>query len=146
MKTLNLPEYDFKYRSNGQSTEIFDSIRRKFVKLTPEEWVRQHFIRFITEVLQYPSGLITVETGLKLNDRAKRTDIVVHSRTGEPWMIIECKAPDVKLTQETLYQVSSYNLKLNSNYIAITNGINHYCCQLSESQFRFIDSFPAYDN
>jgi len=114
------------------------------VILTPEEWVRQHFIMYIIEELQYPSGLITIEKGLLFNSRQKRSDIVVHNNEGMPWMIIECKAPKVKLTEAAFYQAASYHMKLQVKYLIVTNGLKHFCCKFENDKFEFIDNFPAY--
>jgi hypothetical protein len=144
IQQLNLPTYPFRTRTTGQSTEIFDSIRKKFVVLTPEEWVRQHFIMFIRNKLNYPAGMISVERGFRINTRAKRTDVVVHDTGGSPWMIIECKAPEVKLTEEAFYQAAGYHIKLNALYLVVTNGMQHYCCKFADNSFEFIKDFPPY--
>jgi len=145
MENLNLPIYPFRLRTSGQSKEIFDTLRRKYVSLTPEEWVRQHFIMFLREQLQYPAGFIAVEKGLSLNDRKKRTDIVVHDSTGKPWMIVECKAPTVKLTENAFYQAATYHMKLNVKYLIVTNGIKHFCCKFENEKFIFTDNFPHFE-
>ena len=145
MPALNLPVYPFRLRNTGQSTEIFDSLRRKFVLLTPEEWVRQHFIMFIRSELKYPAGVISIERGFKVNTRAKRADIVVHNSFGQPWMIIECKAPEIHLDEKSFYQAASYHLKLNVQYLVITNGLQHYCCKFTDENFSFIKGFPGYN-
>lgn len=144
MKELNLPSYPFRIRTSGQSTEIFDSLRKKFVALTPEEWVRQHFIMYISHELKYPTSMIAVEKGLKFNTLQKRADIVVHDRQGAPWMVVECKAPEVKLTQEAFYQAAGYHLQLQVQYLAVTNGLQHYCCKFADGTFEFISNFPPY--
>ena len=101
MTKLNLPEYNFQIQKTAKGIQIFDSIRKKFVTLTPEEWVRQNFIQYLIEEKKYPVSLIAVETGLKYNRLKKRSDISVYDRKGAVWMIIECKAPEVKISQET---------------------------------------------
>ena len=110
MEKLNLPEYDFRIRKEGQRTQIFDPFRKRYVALTPEEWVRQHILQFLVEEKSYPKGLISVEKSMKLNQQNKRADIVIHSRSGEAVMLIECKSPGVKLSQETFDQVARYNI------------------------------------
>lgn len=145
MKQLNLPVYDFRYRTTGQSKEIFDSLRKKFVRLTPEEWVRQHFVMYLTSELKYPSGLVSIETGIMVNGLQKRSDIVVYDRNGQPWMIVECKRPEVTLNEETFYQAANYHQTLNSQYLVVTNGIQHYCCKFAEQGFQFINSFPEFE-
>jgi Type I restriction enzyme R protein N terminus (HSDR_N) len=144
METLNLPEYDFRFRTIGQSKEIFDCVRRKFIPLTPEEWVRQHFIRYLSEGLGYPLSLMAIEKGLAVNRLQKRADIVVHDRSGAPWMIVECKAPLVQVSREALYQASGYHETLASKYVVATNGMTHYCCEFSEGQFKFLENMPSY--
>ena len=146
MVNLNLPSYDFRFRNSGQSKEIFDALRKKFVVLTQEEWVRQNFIMFLREELKYPSGLITVEKGLTFNRLRKRTDIVIHDRQGAPWMIVECKAPGVTLTEAVFYQAAAYHLRLNVKYLVITNGLSHYCSKSENGQFVLLNSFPEFEN
>jgi hypothetical protein len=145
MNDLNLPTFPFRIRTSGQSKEIFDSLRRKYVRLTPEEWVRQHFIMYARSVLNYPAGLISVEKGLQVNTRSKRTDIVIHEKSGQPWMIIECKAPNISIDENTFYQAANYNQTLNVKYLVVTNGIKHFCCRFEEGKFNFIDGFPEYN-
>jgi len=145
MTKLNLPSYPFRVRTLGQSKEIFDLLRKKFVSLTPEEWVRQHFIMFLKEQLHYPAGYMTVEKGLTVNTRAKRTDIVIHNPEGQPWMIVECKSPQIRLSEDTFYQAATYHLQLNVRFLVITNGIQHYCCKLADGNFEFVKGFPAYN-
>ncbi|MBK9046035.1 MAG: type I restriction enzyme HsdR N-terminal domain-containing protein [Bacteroidetes bacterium] len=146
MAELNLPSYPFKIRTTGQSKEIFDSLRRKFVLLTPEEWVRQHFVEFLKNELGYPASLIAIEKGFKVNQRSKRADIVIHNRSGMPWMIVECKASHVVLTEEAFYQAASYHLKLNVSYLIITNGLQHYCCKFENGTFAFVEGFPTFNS
>jgi hypothetical protein len=145
MNELNLPSYPFRIRNAGQNKEIFDSLRRKYVLLTPEEWVRQHFIMYICNGLSYPVSLISIEKGFKVNQRHKRADIVVYSSAGVPWMIIECKAPQVTLTQDTFYQAATYHMKLNVKYLVVTNGLNHYCCKFENETFSFVEGFPPFN-
>ena len=145
MDNLNLPTYPFRFRTTGQSKEIFDTLRRKYVALTPEEWVRQHFIMFLKEELKYPAGFISIEKGLVVKTRKKRADIVIHDAKGKPWMIVECKAPSVKLTENAFYQAAAYHLKLQVKYLVVTNGMTHFCCKFEQESFVFIGSFPAFE-
>lgn len=145
MDNLNLPHYPFRFRTSGQSKEIFDTLRKKYVVLTPEEWVRQHFIMYMREQLHYPAGYISVEQGLSLNDRKKRADIVIHDTTGKPWMIVECKASSVKLTESAFYQAAAYHLKLQVKYLVVTNGITHFCCKFEQEKFVFANNFPGFE-
>ncbi len=144
MKELNLPPFDFTIRSLGQSKEIFDVFRRKFVVLTPEEWVRQHFAVFMRDHLGYPQGYMALEVGLVLNGLTNRADIVTYDRTGKPWMIVECKAPDIKISPEVFYQASRYQNGLAAPFIVVTNGLVHGCCAWLDGRFEFQKSFPKY--
>jgi hypothetical protein len=146
LSALNLPAFEFRIRESGQRKQIFDSLRKRFVSLTPEEWVRQNFIRFLTEVKNYPPSLITVERGVKIISGLKRTDIVVHNRQGKPWMIVECKAPDVPVTEEALMQAARYNMALQASFLVLTNGLEHYCCTLQNKQIEFMDDLPEFES
>jgi len=143
---LNLPDYKFRFREVGQKKQIFDSFRKKFVALTPEEWVRQNFLMYLTSEKNYPFSLIAVEAGLQLYKRKKRTDIVVYSNNGKPVLIVECKAPEVKISQDVFDQIARYNMALEVNYLIVTNGLEHYCCLLEyeNSSYRFLKEIPDY--
>lgn len=150
MTRLNLPQYDFKIKNTKKGYQIFDPLRRKYIVLTPEEWVRQHFIQYLINEKKYPASLISIETGLKYNRLQKRSDIIIYDRNGKPWIIIECKAPQVPISQKIFDQVAVYNAAegTRAKYLAITNGIKHYCCEIQYekskegSRFRFLNSFP----
>ena len=148
MTKLNLPEYNFQIQKTAKGIQIFDSIRKKFVTLTPEEWVRQNFIQYLIEEKKYPVSLIAVETGLKYNRLKKRSDISVYDRKGAVWMIIESKAPEVKISQETFNQVATYNMsgRTRTKFLAVTNGIKHYCCEMmyEQSKYAFLKDFPSF--
>lgn len=144
---LNLPNYSFKIRSTSSGKdEIFDEFRMKYVVLTPEEWVRQNFIRFLKEEKKYPSMLIAIEKGIKVNNMKKRFDAVVHNRDGQPIMLIEFKSPDIKISQKVMEQISRYNLNLNVNYLLISNGLSHYCCHIDKEtgEIIFLKDIPDY--
>ena len=143
---LNLPAYNARIEKNGDEHRIFDSIRRKYILLTPEEWVRQHFINFMVIEKKYPAALMAVETGHKYNTLQNRSDILVYNKYGQPWMLVECKAPAVNLTEEVLHQALRYNLVLNVQYIVITNGLQHYCMKQNDRSFVFVDDLPDWDN
>ena len=128
MTTLNLPPYEYKLKQEEEKIFIFDALRRKYLVLTPEEWVRQHFIQYIINYLHYPKSLIKVEGGLVYNRLKKRSDILIFNQEGSPWMVIECKSPDQKINNHTLQQVSIYNSTLKAKYVALTNGLKHLCC------------------
>jgi uncharacterized membrane protein YkoI len=148
MVKLNLPEYQFRIQKSEKGTQIFDAIRKKFVALTPEEWVRQNFIQFLIVEKKYPASLIAVETGLKYNRLQKRSDITIYDRNGKLWMIVECKAPEVKISQETFDQVATYNMsgKVKTRFLAVTNGLKHYCCEILNDQnsYDFLKDFPDF--
>ena len=126
---------------------IFDRLRQKYVALTPEEWVRQHFVNYLTEYLHYPSGLIQVEASLKLNTMQRRADILIHDRTGQPVLVVECKAPDVKLTQTVLDQVINYNFTYGLRWVVVTNGIMHRTGMIDKiaNSIMLLDHVPDYE-
>jgi hypothetical protein len=146
MQKLNLPSYSFKLKSNEKHTLIFDNLRKKYLVLTPEEWVRQHVVRFLIKEKKYPASLIALEKQLIINNLKKRTDIVVFNKEGNPHIIVECKAPTIKINQDTFDQIARYNLKLNANYLMITNGLEHYFCQLDTTNetYVFLENIPDY--
>ena len=148
MWQLNLPAYNFRIIKKNEKPFIFDDLRKKFVALTPEEWVRQHFIRFLIDVKHYPASLIAIEKQLVINGLKKRCDAVVYSRNAEPLMIIEFKATTVSLAQQTFDQAAVYNSKLKVDYFIISNGLKHYCCRLDKNvlQYNFLDDIPDFDS
>ncbi|WP_418650782.1 type I restriction enzyme HsdR N-terminal domain-containing protein [Tenacibaculum aestuariivivum] len=147
MQKLNLPSYTFKLKSNENKTLIFDNLRKKYLVLTPEEWVRQHFVQFLIEEKKYPISLIALEKQLVINNLKKRTDIVVFTSNGMPNIIVECKAPKIKISQDTFDQIARYNLKLNANYLIVTNGLQHYFCKLDKENetYVFLKEIPPYN-
>jgi hypothetical protein len=147
MVKLNLPSFEFELRKEGERVLIFDALRKRHVVLTPEEWVRQHFIQYLISHLKYPRSLIKVEGGLIFNSLHKRSDIVVFDRTGNPWMIVECKAPDLKLSERTLLQASTYNHTLKAKYVVVTNGMSHICCETNwtDSSAVVMRSIPPFE-
>ncbi|MGE5420249.1 MAG: type I restriction enzyme HsdR N-terminal domain-containing protein [Chloroflexota bacterium] len=147
MKQLNLPEYTFRIAGNEGSETIFDQIRRKFVRLTPEEWVRQNFIRYLVTEGKYPPGLMGVEVMFMLNRLKRRVDILVHDRLGKPVMIVECKEPEVKIDDKVFDQIVTYNIGLKVPYIVVTNGLVHYACKVRKDQpgYEFINVIPLYE-
>lgn len=146
MIELNLPAFDFKIKTEGQSKQIFDELRKKYVALTPEEWVRQHFIMFLVHEKKYPSTYFSVEKEHAYNELQKRTDLIVYNKDLKPWMICEFKAFNVELTQDVFYQVARYNLSFNVPYLVVTNGLEHYCCKRVEDRFEFMDDMPEYES
>jgi len=147
MVKLNLPEFDFKLKKADGKVWIFDGIRKKYIVLTPEEWVRQHFIHYLITKKKYPRSLIRVEGGLLYNQLQKRTDIVVFDRRGKPWMIVECKSPSMPVSPATLMQASVYNSSLQAGYLSVTNGLVHFCAQIDwdERKTRLLQEFPAFE-
>lgn len=141
---LNLPSAELRLRKVEQRTQIYDAFRKRWVVLTPEEWVRQHFLHFLKDELRYPANLLAVEKSLRLNGLSKRADIVVYSRTMEPWMLIECKKPEVKLTQAVFDQAARYNLVMNVPYLAITNGMQLLAAEIQTDRAVFIQELPGY--
>jgi len=146
VKKLNLPAYTFKIKTKEQKKYIFDAIRRKFVKLTPEEWVRQHFIRYLTEEKGYSSSLMAVEMNMEYNRLSFRADVVVYNRQAAPVMIIECKAPEVAIAQRHFDQILRYNMQLKVRYLTVTNGLVHYCCRLDTEtgRYQFLQAIPPF--
>ena len=148
MLKLNLPTYSFKIKSIGEKKQIFDEIRKKYVALTPEEWVRQNFIRYLIHEKQFPASLIAIEMALQYNRMKKRGDVVVYDTSGKPVVIVECKAPDVKITQNAFDQVARYNMTLKVKYLVVTNGLIHYCCSMDyeKKSYEFLNEIPLYKN
>lgn len=146
MQKLNLPSFDCKLKSSENKTLIFDNLRKKYVVLTPEEWVRQHFIAYLIDHKKYPKSLIGVEKQLTINKLKKRTDLLVFNRIGAPHIIVECKAPNVVISQDTFDQIARYNLTLNANYLVVTNGLVHFYCQMDQisQSYHFLKEIPDY--
>ncbi|MBQ1582578.1 MAG: type I restriction enzyme HsdR N-terminal domain-containing protein [Prevotella sp.] len=146
MIPLNLPSYPIKLAGTRQKPSIFDILRRKYVALTPEEWVRQHFVHFLIEHKGYPSSLLANEVSLKIGDKSLRADTVLYDRNLQPRMIIEYKAPSIPLTTHVLNQVGNYNRLLHVDYVIISNGLQHYCCKMDYASQRFVllEDIPPY--
>ncbi len=145
MVSLNLPQIDYNIRKNTGKVEIFDIIRRKFVVLTPEEWVRQHMIHFLVAERNYPKGLMKVEGGLDYHKRQKRSDILIYDREGNPYLIVECKTYQRPLTQAAMTQAAVYNKMLSARYMVITNGLKHYCAEVTDDSIRQLKDIPSWD-
>ena len=146
MQQLNFPLYTFRFKNSENKVSIFDEIRKKFMILTPEEWVRQHVVKFILLEKKYPKSLINVEKSLKVNGLTKRYDIVVFNPDGSLFLLIECKAPEIKTSQSTFDQIARYNMTLKSQYLMVTNGLNHYFCQMDfeNEKYVFLKELPEY--
>ena len=146
MQQLNFPSYSFRFKNNENKVAIFDEIRKKFVILTPEEWVRQHVVQFLLQEKKYPKSYINIEKLLKINDLKKRYDIVVFNPDGSIFILVECKAPEIKISQNTFDQIARYNMTLNAQFLMVTNGQNHYFCQMDYEQelYQFLQELPNY--
>ncbi len=147
MQKLNFPEYNFRFKSNNNNILIFDEIRKKFIVLTPEEWVRQHLVKYLLEEFKYPKSLINVEKQLKLNNTLKRYDVVVYRNDGSIFLLVECKAPSIPISQLTFDQIARYNLSLDASYLMISNGLEHYYCQMDfeNQKYIFLRELPQYN-
>ena len=143
---LAFPPYSFKLKEEGGALFIFDEVRKKFLVLTPEEWVRQHVVQFLIQEKKVPKGLIQLEGGLNYNGLQKRSDVLVFNASGEKVLLVECKAPSVKLNQAVFRQIATYNMPLQVPYLLVCNGPHAYCCAIdfSEQSFTFLDNLPAY--
>ncbi len=147
MQTLNLPDTALRIRNKGEKQEVFDSVRKKFVALTPEEWVRQHFIHYLADHRNVPRSLIAVEASLRYHRLKKRSDIVVYGKDGSPCLIVECKAPEVTVTQAVFDQVAMYNMALKVPYLAVTNGMVHFACYIDHGsgKINFLKEIPVFE-
>ena len=143
---INLPSCEIKLRERNGHREIFDFLRRRYVALTPEEWVRQHFIHFLVEHKGYPKGLLANEMELRVGEKRMRCDTVLYSPTLQPRMIIEYKAPDVVITQRVFDQITVYNMLLHADYLIVSNGMQHYCLRMdyANHSYEFLNDIPAY--
>jgi hypothetical protein len=148
LKELNLPHYSFKITGSEGNEMILDQIRRKFVRLTPEEWVRQNFVQYLITEGKYPPGLIGIEIMFSLNKLKRRVDVLIHDRLGKPVMIVECKEPEVKIDEKVFDQIVAYNMALKVPYIVVTNGIDHYACRVDheENKWEFLMVIPLYED
>jgi len=146
MLDLNLPSFDINVKKINGKLAVFDPLRRKFVVLTPEEWVRQHFVNYLITEKCYPKLLIANEIQINLNSQKRRCDSVVYDRSLSPLVIIEYKSPDVPISQSVFDQIARYNIVLRVRYLIVSNGLNHYCCRMNyENQsFEYLSDIPDY--
>lgn len=146
MYELNLPKYKIQLSGTREKPQIFDILRRRFVRLTPEEWVRQHFVHWLIEHKGYPKGLLGNEIELHVGDKKLRCDSILYNRQAQPQMIIEYKAPTIALTQKVFDQISVYNLLLHVDYLIVSNGLQHYCCRMNYQRhaYDFLPDIPDY--
>lgn len=144
MKPLNFPEYQFRFKSKENKTAIFSILRKKFLILTPEEWVRQHCVKFLISEKNYSETLLNEEKQIKLNGIDKRYDIVAFKPNGDIRLVVECKAPNVKINQNTFDQIARYNMALNAEFLMVTNGVFHYYCKLDyvNKMYHFLPELP----
>ncbi len=148
MKQLQFPTYSFRFKNSENKVAIFDEIRKKFIIITPEEWVRQHVVQFLLQDKKYPKSHINVEKLLKINGLNKRYDIVVYNPDGSIFILVECKAPEIKISQHTFDQIARYNMTLNAEYLMVTNGLNHYFCKMDyeNEKYDFLPELPEYQS
>jgi hypothetical protein len=146
VKNLNFPSYNFRIKNSENNTYIFDVIRKKFVVLQPEEWVRQNCIQFLINEKNFPVNLINVEKVVRINGLNKRYDIIAYNSDGSIFLIVECKAPKVKISQSAFDQIARYNLILKASYLMVTNGLNHYFCTIDHNLgiYNFLKELPSY--
>lgn len=143
---LNFPTYNFRMKKSEEKFLIFDIVRKKFIVLQPEEWVRQHLLHFLTEEKNYPIQLLRVEVAVNTKLLKQRSDIIAYDRNGKALLIVECKAPHIKITQDTFDQIARYNMKLRVPYLLVTNGLQHYCCIMDyeKESYTFLQEIPNY--
>ncbi|MBR6141372.1 MAG: type I restriction enzyme HsdR N-terminal domain-containing protein [Bacteroidaceae bacterium] len=146
MDTLNLPKTELKVTTKAGKPHVFDFLRRKYVTLTPEEWVRQQFVHFLVDSKGYPAECIGNEVSIRLGSMRKCCDTVVYGREAEPLMIVEYKSPGVEITQQVFDQISRYNIRLRVKWLIVSNGLQHYCCHIdyANGTYRFVEDIPSY--
>ena len=147
MMQLNLPTYECRLREQNGRQQIFDVLRRRYVALTPEEWVRQHFVHYLIEHKGYPKGLLANEVELRVGEKHLRCDTVLYDKALHPKIIVEYKAPDIAITQKVFNQITVYNMLLHVDYLIVSNGMQHYCCQMDyeQNRYTFLSDIPNYD-
>ena len=146
MLNLSFPNYEFRLKEINQKRFIFDEIRKKYIELTPEEWVRQNCVKFLINDRKFKRSLISIEKRIKLNNTVKRFDILVHDNYGNCNLLVECKAPNVKINQDSFDQILRYNQVINAKFLMITNGIINYYCKINKLQnkIEFLKNIPVY--
>lgn len=148
MSDLNLPQYTFKTKKEGDNHSIFDRCRQKYVALTPEEWVRQNMVEYMIQVKKFPPARIANEVTVNINGMKKRSDSVIYDKEMRPRIIIEYKAPTVKITQKVFDQIATYNFELDVDILIVSNGLEHYCCRMDKEnrKYFFLREIPDYDS
>ncbi|MEA1874579.1 MAG: type I restriction enzyme HsdR N-terminal domain-containing protein [Bacteroidota bacterium] len=145
MQELNLPKYKFRFEKRENQAFIFDAIRKKFILCTPEEWVRQHLIQYFIQEKRVPSGLISIEKAVHINGLSKRYDALIADKQGKPIVLIECKAPSVKISHTVFQQIAEYNLHFHVPYLFVSNGLSHYICKIDDdNKINFLKTMPEY--
>jgi len=146
VESLNLPTYEFRTAERDGKRTVYDPVRDRYVRLTPEEWVRQHFVQYLVQTLNVPAGLVAVEAAFEFQGQPQRADIIVHDQRGEPLLLVECKAPRVSIGQDAFDQGARYNLVLGAPYLVVTNGQTHYACAIDfeNRSYTFLDDLPPY--
>ncbi len=147
MQRLNLPLYEFKFRFKQNKHYLFDEVRKKYVLNTPEEWVRQNFIKYLVVEKKYPISLISIEYEIKINHLSKRCDAIIFDKTGDIKMILEFKAPTISINQHSFDQIVRYNTKLMAPFLIVSNGLKHYCCNINYemNDYKYIKEIPSYE-
>jgi len=147
VETLNLPTYELQTAERDGKPVIYDPMRKTYVRLTPEEWVRQHFVQYLVQELDVPAGLVAVEASFQYQGRPRRADVIVHDQEGAPLLLVECKAPQVSIDQDAFDQCARYNIVLGAPYLVVTNGQVHYACTIDfdDRRYTFLDDLPPYD-
>lgn len=147
VESLNLPTYEFRTAERDDTRVIYDPVRQTYVRLTPEEWVRQHFVQYLIQELNVPAGLVAVEASFQYQDQPRRADAIAYDRQGDPLLVVECKAPRVSIDQDAFDQCAQYNVVLEAPYLVVTNGQIHYACAIDfEAQsYTFLDDLPPYE-
>jgi hypothetical protein len=143
---LNLPPAPLRLRTHEGKQQVFDSCRKKWIIITPEEWVRQHLLHYLITEKQYPQALLAVEKTITLNGLSKRCDIIAFNKRGKGILLVECKAPDVTISQQTFDQIARYNLSLDIDWLLVSNGLTHFCCSMNtaEQRYNFVQEIPMY--
>ena len=145
--SLNLPDYPLNVKKNGNRLVVFDRLRKRYVALTPEDWVRQHFVEYLIHEKQFPAALMANEVSLTQNGIKRRCDTLVADRQGKPLVIVEYKAPDIEITQQVFDQIVRYNMVLRARYLMVSNGMTHYCCRIDYdiNTYAFLTDIPRYE-
>lgn len=146
METLNLPAYEFRIDEREGKRVVYDPIRQTYVRLTPEEWVRQHFVQYLIQEQGVPAGLVGIESSFRYQSQPRRADIIAHDHQGSPLLLVECKAPRVSIGQDTFDQGAGYNLVLGAPFLVVTNGQEHYACRIDfdARSYTFLNDLPRY--